>query len=115
VNYTYTPKDASQARPWHQEDVVSYLNELGKGDGNAFSQQNGQPVNFYMVYTINNDGQDHFTGSLAFSGWGQGYISTFSTQNAYSDTGEMTRNLTAQAYTFIHGGWHDLRPNCPQN
>jgi hypothetical protein len=114
VNYTYTPKDQSAARPWHQGDVLDYLNGLGKPNGNSFVAQNGQPVNFYFTYSINNDGQDHFTGSLQFSGWGWGYINTFNTQYAYSDTQQMTRDLTNQAYAFISGGWHDTRTTCPQ-
>src|ERR1700675_1237818 len=69
VNYTYTPKDATAARPWHQGDVLEYLNGLGKANGDTFVAQNGQALNFTFVYTINNDGQDHFTGSLQFSGW----------------------------------------------
>jgi hypothetical protein len=112
VNYTYNAKDPTEARPWHQSDVIAHLNTLGASDGNTFSEQNGNPVNFYMTYTINNDGQDHFTGSLSFSGWGQGFIRTFSTEYSYTDTGLMTRALTEQAYAFIHGGWHDSRPGC---
>lgn len=112
VNYTYNAKDPSQARPWHQSDVVAHLNNLGTGDGNSFSEQNGNPVNFYLTYTINNDMQDHFTGSLQFSGWGQGAIHTFSTEYSYADTGKMTRDLTEKAYEFIHLGWHDLRQGC---
>ncbi len=112
VNYTYNAKDPTQARPWHQSDVISYLNTLGQYDNNTFSEQNGNPVNFYMNYTINNDGQDHFTGSLNFSGWGQGFIHNFNTQYSYTDTGMMTRDLTKEAYEFIHGGWHDSRPEC---
>ncbi len=72
---------------------------------------NGGP-DFYLNYTIKNDGQDHFTGSLNFSGWGQGFIHNFSTEYAYTDTGLMTRDLTRQAYGFIQGGWHDSRPEC---
>jgi len=113
VNYTYTPKDASTARPWHQSDVLEYLNELGKANGNTFIAQNGQANNFTFVYTINNDGQDHFTGNLQFSGWGWGYINTFYTQYSYTDTDKMTRDLTDQAYAFIRGGWHDTRATCP--
>jgi hypothetical protein len=116
VNYSYNAKDPSSARPWHRSDVVDHLNQLGKQDGNTFSEANGRAVNFYLTYTINNDGQDHFTGSLEFSGWGQGHVSTFySGQYPYTDTGLMTRELTGKAYEFIHGGWHDSRPNCPQN
>jgi hypothetical protein len=114
VNYTYTPKDASSARPWHQDDVIAYLNTLGAAQRNTFSAQNGNDNNFTLTYTINNDGQDHFTGSLDFSGWGQGHIHTFGTTNPYTDTDEMTRDLTAQAYQFIATGWHDARTSCPQ-
>jgi len=54
------------------------LNDLGKSGGNAFAESNGQPVNFYLSYTLNNDGQDHFSGSVNLSGWGQGNITTIS-------------------------------------
>lgn len=112
VNYSYTAQNPTEARPWHQEDVIAYLNELGSADGNTFAAQNGNPVNFYFTYTINNDGQNHFTGSLDFSGWGQGHIHTFYTQYSYTDTQLMTRDLTKQAYEFISEGWHDSRPSC---
>lgn len=112
MNYTYTAKDPPLGRAWLQGDTVACLNNLGGGDGNVFAAQNGNPVNLYLAYTINNDGQDHFTASLEFSGWGQGHISTFSTQYSYTDWQAMTRSLTAQAYSYIQNGWHDTSPGC---
>jgi hypothetical protein len=112
MDYTYTAKDPPLGRTWLQRDVVATLNNLGGTDGNAFAPQNGNPVNVYLTYTINNDGQDHYTGSLEFSGWGQGHISTFSTPYSYTDPEAMTRYLTAQAYAYIQNGWHDTRPGC---
>jgi hypothetical protein len=115
-NYTYTPKDASEGRQWLREDTIAKLNSLGRPDGNSFAESNGQAVNFYFNYTLNNDGQDHFTGSLEFSGWGQGHITTISLgQYPYASATILNRELTGKAYEFIHGGWHDLRPNCPQS
>ncbi len=115
VNYTYTPKDAEGARTWHRTDILDELNGLGKADGNSFAEPNGQQPNFYFTYSITNDGQDHFTGSLQFSGWGQGYINTFSRyQYPYASSAALVKDLTDDAYGFIHGGWHDSRPSCPQ-
>ena len=116
VNYTYTPKgDLADQRSWHRGDVLAQLNDLGRADGNSFTEPNGQQPNFYMTYSISNDGQDHFTGSLEFSGWGQGHINTFGRyQFPYSDSAALVRDLTNDAYGFIHGGWHDSRSNCPQ-
>ena len=113
VNYTYTAKDADAGRTWHRGDVLTELNELGKQDGDSFAEPNGQQPNFYMTYSISNDGQDHFTGSLEFSGWGQGHITTLSKyQYPYSSSAQLVKDLTDEAYQFIHGGWHDTRPSC---
>jgi hypothetical protein len=115
VNYTYTAKDAEGGRTWHRGDVLEELNNLGRPDGNSFTEPNGQPTNFYFTYSITNDGQDHFTGSLEFSGWGWGHITTFNKyQYPYSSSAQLVKDLTNDAYGFIHGGWHDIRPNCPQ-
>jgi len=116
VNYTYTPKDAEGGRTWHRDDVLSELNSLGVSDGNTFAEPNGQQPNFYFTYSITNDGQDHFTGSLQFSGWGEGNIHNFSKyQYPYASSAVLVKDLTDEAYAFIHGGWHDNRPQCPQN
>jgi hypothetical protein len=115
VNATYNAKDLAAGRSYTQNDAIAYLNELGTGDNNTFAAQNGNQLNFTFAYTINNDGQDHFTGSLVLSGWGEGWIHTFSSSGSYSDASQMFRELTSEAYGFIHGGWHDSRPSCPQS
>jgi hypothetical protein len=115
-NYAYNPKDAAAGREWHRGDIISHLNDMGRSDGNSFAESNGQAVNFYFNYTLNNDGQDHFTGSLELTGWGQGHITTiWLGQYPYASSAALTRDLTAKAYEYIHGGWHDTRPNCPQS
>ena len=115
-NYSYTAKDPTSARAWHKGDIINRLNDLGRPDGNTFAESNGQAVNFYFNYTLNNDGQDHFTGSIELTGWGQGHITTlYSGQYSYASSGQLTSDLTDKAYGFIHTGWHDSRPNCPQN
>ena len=116
VNYTYTPNDLSGGRSWHRGDVIDELNSVGTSDGNSFAEPNGTQPNFYFTYSISNDGNDHFTGSLEFSGWGQGHIKTFSRyQYPYASSAALVKDLTDDAYSFIHGGWHDSRDNCPQN
>ena len=113
-NYAYNAKDPVGGRAWHKEDVLDYLNQLGRADGNSFAESNGQPVNFYITYTLNNDGQEHFTGSVDLSGWGQGHITTqYLGQYPYASTAKLTSDLTDKVYAFIKGGWHDSRPNCP--
>jgi hypothetical protein len=115
-NYSYSAKDATAGREWHKGDIINHLNDLGRTDGNSFAESNGQAVNFYVTYTLNNDGQDHFTGSVKLDGWGQGYINTlYSGQYPYASSAALTSELTDKMYAFIHGGWHDSRPNCPQN
>jgi hypothetical protein len=115
INATYTAKDINGARSYTEPDVINRLNENSRnnGDGNSFSQQNGNQKNLTFNYTINNDSYGHYTGSLDMSGWGVGQIHTFSTSNPYSDPTQMFRDLTDQAYSFIHGGWKDTRPECP--
>ena len=115
VNYSYTPKDGEKGRTLLQQGVLDELNTMGRPDGNSFSQPNGQPTNFTFTYSISNDGQDHYTGSLQFSGWGEGSIHQFARyQYPYASPSLLVKDLTDDAYSFIHNGWHDLRPNCPQ-
>jgi hypothetical protein len=114
-NLTYTAKDESAARSSVPDMAVDRLNADGRADGNTFSVANGTAVNFYLAYTVNNDGNNRFSGSVRMSGWGQGYIATLSNgQYAYSNAPDMIRALTDSAYGYIHNGWHDSRPQCPQ-
>jgi hypothetical protein len=113
VNYSYNAVDPAGGRTWHRGDVLDELNNLGKADGNSFTEPNGQQPNFYITYTITNDGQDHFTGSVKLEGWGQGYITTINKyQYPYSSSAKLVQDLTDDAYGFVHGGWHDSRPGC---
>lgn len=113
VNFTYTPKDGSEGRDGMRMLTLQKLNDLGKQDGNSFTEPNGQQPNLHFYYTFNNDGQDHFTGSVELSGWGQGHINTFyRTQYTYSDPVQLAEDLTSDAYQFIHLGWHDSRSSC---
>jgi hypothetical protein len=114
INATYNAKDLPGARNYTQGDAVAYLNDLGRLDGNTFSAQNGNANNFTFNFVINNDGQDHFTGSLDLWGWGVGHIHMFTTQYSYANGFQMLRDLTGQAYQFMHTGWADTRPSCPQ-
>lgn len=111
-HYTYTAKDPSPEQ--HEADILAQLNQLGAPDGNSFQEANGQAINFYMTYNLSNDGNDHFNGSLEFSGWGQGLIHTFYIGQPYASSDALTRDLTSQMYEFIHEGWHDSRASCPQ-
>jgi|SRR5487761_71056 len=113
-NYAYTANDSQAGRTWHKGDIIDRLNYLGKADGNTFAEPNGQPVNFYLNYTLSNDGQDHFSGSVNLSGWGQGNITTISLgyPYPYASSSQLTSDLTDKAYEFIHLGWHDTRPAC---
>lgn len=115
MNTSYNAKDINGARRFTEPDVINRLNEDSRSnlDGNSFSQQNGNQSNFHFIYTINSDGYGHFTGSLDMSGWGAGHIHDFTTSNPYADPIQMLRDLTDQAYSFIHTGWKDTRPQCP--
>lgn len=112
-NYTYTPRDASEGRDALRDAALRELNSDGTQDGNTFAEPNGQETNFTLNYSLSNDGQDHYTGSVAFGGWGWGDISSRGRyQYTYSDPLKLTSDLTDDFYTFIHGGWHDDRPQC---
>jgi hypothetical protein len=111
-NYAYTAKEPIPA--WHKGDIVSRLNEMGSPDGNHFAEANGQAVNFYFTYTLNNDGNDHFTGTVVLSGWGVSHIETIYIGQPYASSSALTRDLTDRAYHRIRSGWTDSRPSCPQ-
>jgi len=112
-NFAYTPKDASGGRDALHGLAMAQLNSLGAPDRNTFVDQNGTQTNFTLNFSLSNDGQDHYTGSVALSGWGWGSIHTFSRyQFPYNDPIKLTSDLTSDVYTFIHGGWHDIRPQC---
>ncbi len=113
--YAYTAKDPNPA--WHKSDIIARFNDLGRADGNGFVEANGQSVNFHITYTLQNDGNDHFTGSVDLAGWGVGHVTTISKgyPNPYASSSVLTSDLTDAVYEFIHGGWHDTRPSCPQS
>jgi hypothetical protein len=114
-NYTYTPKGPTEVRSGLRDLALERLNQLGRPDGNSFSETNGQQMNFTVNYTLNNDGQDHYTGSAELRGWGQGYLTTQTlNQYSYASVIQLNSDLTDKVYNFIRGGWHDARPNCPQ-
>jgi len=109
-NLTYTAKDEAGARGSLPDQVVARLNRDGIGDGNTFSIASGEAQNFTLTYTVNNDGNNRFTGSVYMAGWGQGYLNTFySGEYTYSNGPDMIDAVTDKAYTYIHGGWHDAR------
>jgi hypothetical protein len=112
-NFAYTARDPGEARAGAKVDILDELNDLGMADGNTFAESNGQPVNFYFNYTIYNDGQDHYTGSVEVDGWGWGRITTiYSGQYPYASPFALVRDLTGKAYSWINTGWHDSRPSC---
>jgi hypothetical protein len=115
INTTYNAKDLPGARQFAEPDVIKELSaqSTANGDGNTFNPQNGQASNLTYNYSVSNDGNGHFTGSLSMYGWGVGFIHTFYTQYPYTEPYKMLEDLTDQSYSYIHGGWHDARPNCP--
>lgn len=113
INFSYTPQDETGARSDDRDAILEELNSDGQPDGNTFAEPNGDQHNFTMNYSISNDGQDHFTGGLEFSGWGQGFIHSFGRyQYSYSSVDKLVRDLSDDAYGFVHDGWHDSRPSC---
>jgi hypothetical protein len=111
-DFTYTPRDATEVRTSNRPEVIAQLNGLGAPNGNTFAETEGDNGNLTFSYTLNSDSQDRFTGSLRFSGWGQGLIHNFYTSGTYNSWRTMIAALTSQAYEFIRDGWHDSRPNC---
>ncbi len=110
--YTYQPDKDNTL--WHRQIIMNRLNELGRPDGNSFVEANGQAINFHL-YVNQSTTLDryHFDGNAALYGWGQGYITTQYINAAYTDPGQLSRDLADKIYTFIHEGWHDSRPQCP--
>lgn len=112
-NYSYNAKDPASGRTWLKSTILRRLNDLGRPDGNTFEEPNGQPPNFHMTFTLNNDGQEHFTGYVELSGWGWGHVATeYLNQYSYSNPAQLTTELTDKAYSYIHTGWHEH--GCPE-
>jgi hypothetical protein len=111
VNFNYNPKDRPNGTQEVRSYVLNRLNALGKANGNTFYLQNGSQLNFTFTFSYSNN-SEIFTGGMQFSGWAQGDIHYFSTSGQYNDPFQMAGDLTDQAYAFIAGGWHDLRPAC---
>lgn len=116
TNLTYNAQDPVATRENAPALIIARLNADGQSDGNTFSLANGTQENFTMTFTVNNDGQDHFTGSVYLAGWGQGFIANLgSGQYPFNNGPDAIDALADQAYSYIHLGWHDSRPTCPQN
>lgn len=112
VYFSYSPKDEGGARQTTMRIVLDRLNQLGQPDGNTFSECQGEAPNFYFNITIHNDGTDHFSATLAMSGWGWGDICTVgSGEYKFSSEGapEMIYKVVDSAYGWIHNGWHESR------
>jgi hypothetical protein len=111
-NLTYKPVDEQGVRRGVPELVLARLATLGAPQGNTFSIASGEAPNFTLEYTVHNDGNDRFTGSVQFSGWGWGYINTLhSGEYSFSNAPEMIDALTDKFYVFIDRGWRDDRKN----
>jgi hypothetical protein len=117
ISFTYTPKDLSAAHELTPSLLNSRFNADGQADGDSFSEANGVQPNFYFTVTLSDsDGNNHFTAYAEFSGWGQGHINNFSSgQYPFTNPVDAINAVVDQAYAYIHGGWHDSRPTCPQN
>lgn len=111
-NLTYKAENEPGARRSLPDQVLSRLATLGAPDGNTFSIASGEAPNFTLDFTVHNDGNDRFTGSVRMSGWGWGYINTLhSGQYSFSNAPDMIDVLTDKLYVFIHTGWVDERKN----
>lgn len=117
INFTYTPKDPTGAHELTPTLLNARFNSAGQGDGNTFSEANGVEPNFYFTVTLSDtDGNNHFTAYAEFSGWGQGHITNLSSgQYPFTNPIDAINAVVDQAYSYIHGGWHDSRPSCPQS
>jgi len=107
-NLTYNAVDETAARGSLPNQVLGRLGTAGSGDGNTFSIASGEAPNFTFHFTVNNDGNDRFSGSVDMSGWGWGHIATiYSGEYTYASAPEMIDALTDKAYTWIHNGWRE--------
>ncbi|HYB60967.1 MAG TPA: hypothetical protein VEH50_05760, partial [Methylomirabilota bacterium] len=62
-NFSYNAQNPSMAKEEDIPFILARLNADGQADGNTFSQANGVQPNFYLTYTTNNDGNNHFSGT----------------------------------------------------
>jgi hypothetical protein len=109
-NLTYSAKDEASARGSLPEQVLARLTTLGASDGNTFRIASGEATNFTLHYTVSNDGNDRFTGSITVNGWGWGYITTiYNGEYSFSNAPQMIDAMTDKFYPFIHEGWRDSR------
>jgi hypothetical protein len=113
TSFSYHVKDEPEARQYVADELQGVLNDKGKEDGNTFVVADGVVPNFTIDISISNDGTDHYSAAGTLSGWGQGLISTISSgPNYYATSSGLISGLAADIYNWIHGGWHDKRPEC---
>ncbi len=98
--------------------VFLRLMDDGKPDGNTFdgsTPPTGKSFDIRLVLTIIAGKNAENSGTLSMSDWGgAGQVRVFNTAHSYTkdQQEQLIEDLTDMAYSFIHNGWRDTRPEC---
>jgi hypothetical protein len=106
VNFTYTPKDPSEAPEYVIHEFQRRLEADGNG-GNGYALAEGETPNLILDLTIGSDSSDNKSMQV------RGYVSDgnfyTSTDNTYQDAAKMIDAVADTVDGFISRGWTGTR------
>jgi hypothetical protein len=106
VNFTYTPKEPSEAPDYVIHAFQSRL-EADGNNGNGYALAEGEAPNMTLDLTLNSDNSNNKSMQV------RGYVSdgTFYTytDNSYQDPGKMINAMADEVNVFVSTGWRGTR------
>ena len=106
VNFTYTPKDPSEA----PQVVIREFQRRLEADGNnghGYALAEGEAPNLTLDLTINSDSSDNKSMQVRASVFDDSFY--VATDNTYQDAGRMIDAMADKVDGFISQGWHGTR------
>ena len=106
VNFTYTPKDPSEAPEVVIHEFQRRL-EADGNNGNGYAMAEGEAPNLILNITVGSDTSDNKT--MQVSGFVSDDNFSVSTENTYQDAVKMIDDMADKVNAFISQGWHGTR------